>query len=131
VRIVIDEDIPRELVPLFRGPSLDVQHVEDIGLKGKKNGELLSALSGTCDIFVTGDTNLEHQQNLAKYDLAIVLIHPLRLVIDQIKSLIPAAVAAFPTARKHAVTTIGIAKQPERMPDSKATEKPGPTSKPS
>jgi hypothetical protein len=74
VRIVIDEDIPSELVPLFRGANLEVQHVEGIGLKGqKKNGALLSALSGTCDIFVTGDTNLEHQQNPATYDLAIVL----------------------------------------------------------
>jgi hypothetical protein len=101
--------------------------VEDIGLKGQKNGALLSALSGTCDIFVTGDTNLEHQQNLATYDLAIVLIHPLRLVIDQITPLIPAAVAAFPTARKHAVTTIGVAKQPERIPEVQAAEKPEPS----
>jgi hypothetical protein len=127
VRIVIDEDIPSELAPLFRGANLEVQHVEDIGLKGQKNGALLSALSGTCDVFVTGDTNLEHQQNLATYDLAIVLIHPLRLVIDQITPLIPAAVAAFPTARKHAVTTIGVAKQAERKPDMKAAEKPEPS----
>jgi hypothetical protein len=33
VRIVIDEDIPSELTPLFGGPDLDVQHVEEIGLK--------------------------------------------------------------------------------------------------
>ena len=45
VRIVIDEDIPRELVALFGGPGLDVRHVEDIGFKGMKNGALLTALS--------------------------------------------------------------------------------------
>ena len=109
MRIVIDEDIPRELAPLFSGPGMDVRHVEDIGFKGMKNGALLTALSATCDVFVTGDTNLEHQQNLAKYDLAVVVIRPQRLVIDQIKPLIPFAVAAFATARKHAVTTIGVA----------------------
>ncbi len=65
MRIVIDEDIPRELAPLFGG-------------------------------------------------LAIVVIHPHRLVVDQIKPLIPLAVAAFPTARKHAVTTIGV--EPELNP---------------
>jgi len=68
VRIVIDEDIPSELVPLFRRANLEVRHVEDI-----------------------------------------------------------AAVAAFPTARKHAVTTIGVARQPEHMPDVKAAEKPEPS----
>ncbi len=112
MRVVLDEDIPRELSPLFRAPGLTVQHVEEIGLKGKTNGELLSVLSGTCDILVTGDTNLGHQQNLRKFDLAIVLIHPQRLVVDQIVGLIPLAVAAFPTARKHAVTMIGVSWEP-------------------
>jgi predicted nuclease of predicted toxin-antitoxin system len=109
VRIVIDEGIPRELAPLFSGAGMDVRHVEDIGLQGMKNGALLTALSASCDVFVTGDTSLEHQQNLAKYDLAIVVIRPQRLVVDQIKPLIPLAVAAFTTAPKHAVTTIGVA----------------------
>ena len=43
MRVVIDEDIPYELTPLFRGPGLVVKHVEDLGFKGKKNGELLTA----------------------------------------------------------------------------------------
>jgi hypothetical protein len=42
VRIVIDEDIPRELAPLFGGPGLDVRHVEDLGFKGMRNGDLLT-----------------------------------------------------------------------------------------
>ena len=70
MRIVIDEDIPSELTPLFRGPGLEIQHVEEIGL-------------------------------------AVVLIHTRRLVVDQIKPLIPLAVAAFPAAPKHAVTVVG------------------------
>ena len=108
MRVVIDEDIPKELTPLFARPGLLVDHVEDIGLKGTKNGVLLAALSANCDILVTGDTNVGHQQNLDKFDLAIVLIHPRRLVVDQITPLIEAAVAAFPAARKHAVTVIGV-----------------------
>ena len=73
MRIVIDEDIPNELTPLFRGPGL---------------------------------------------------------VVDQIKPLIPRAVAAFPTARKHAVTTIGVAKTAQRKPPL-STPKRGGGSKPS
>ncbi|MGC8635386.1 MAG: hypothetical protein ACP5VP_12175 [Candidatus Limnocylindrales bacterium] len=80
--VVIDEDIPKELTPLFARPGLLAEHVEDIGLKGTKNGVLLAALSGNCDILVTGDTNVGHQQNLGTFDLAIVLIHPRRLVVE-------------------------------------------------
>ena len=107
MRIVIDEDIPRELAPLFGGPGLEVLHVEDLGFKGMRNGDLLTALSTTCDVFITGDTKLQYQQNLARYDLAIVVLHPHRLVISQIKPLIPLAIASFATAPRHAVTTIG------------------------
>lgn len=116
MRIAIDEDIPRELTAMFGGPGLDVRHVEDLGFRGMKNGDLLTALSVICDVFVTGDTNLEHQQNLVKYDLAIVVIQPRRLVVDQIKPLIPLAVAAFATAPKHAVTTIGVERRPAGEP---------------
>jgi len=56
VRIVIHERIPTEPTPLFRGPGLVVEHVWDLGLTGKKNGELLAALSGDCDVLVTGVT---------------------------------------------------------------------------
>jgi predicted nuclease of predicted toxin-antitoxin system len=112
MRIAIDEDIPNELTPLFRGPGLVVEHVEDLGFKGRKNGELLAALSGTHDVFVAGDTNLQHQQNLDGFDIAVVLIHPRRLIIDQIRPLIPQAVAAFAIATKHAVTTIGVETTP-------------------
>ena len=52
MRIVVDEDIPKELVPHFGAPGILVEHVEDIGLKGTKNGALLAALSGACDNFV-------------------------------------------------------------------------------
>ena len=119
MRIAIDEDIPHELTPLFRGPGLVVDHVEDLGYKGKKNGELLAALSGGYDVLVTGDTNLEHQQNLDNFDIAVVLIHPRRLVIDQIRPLVPRVVAACATAAKHAVTTIGVGTTPpSRAPKS-------------
>jgi hypothetical protein len=123
MRVVIDEDIPSELTARFLAPGHSVQHVEEIGLKGKRNGVLLAALSGSADVFVTGDTALGHQQDLRKFDLAVILIHPRLLVVEQIVPLIPLAIAAYPTARKHAVTTIGLPKEPRRKTRS-ATRKP-------
>ncbi len=123
--IVIDEDIPRELTSLFGGDGLFVEHVEDIGLKGAKNGVLLAALSGNCDIPVTGNTNLGNQQNLDRFDLAVVLIHPARLVLEQIRPLIPLAVEAFPTAPKHAVKPVGLPGPPRGLRAASRSE--GPT----
>ena len=68
MRVVIDEDIPASLTPRFRVGGHTANHVEDLGLKGKHNGVLLAAISGSADILVTGDTNLGHQQNLKKFD---------------------------------------------------------------
>ena len=89
MRVVIDEDIPASLTPLFRSGGHSVQHVEELGLKGTHNGVLLAAISGSADIFVTGDANLGHQQNLDRFDLAIILVRPPRLVLDQIIPLVP------------------------------------------
>ena len=100
MRIVIDEDIPRELTPFFRASEHTAAHVEDLGFKGMRNGELLAAVSATAGVFVTGDTNLGHQQNLRRFDIAIILIHPPSLVIDRIRELIPAAIEAFGSAPK-------------------------------
>lgn len=76
---------------------------------------------------VIDDTNVGHQQNLGKFDLAIVLIHPRRLVVEQITPLIQAAVAAFPAARKHAVTVIGAPNTASRAPRA-SRPKHGPSS---
>ncbi len=119
MRVVIDEDTPAELTPRFQAPGHVAQHVEEIGLKGKRNSDLLIALTGTADILVTGDTNLGYQQNLRWYDVAIILIHPRLLVVEQIAPLIPLVVAAYPTARKHAITTVGLPIKTRRRPPAR------------
>jgi predicted nuclease of predicted toxin-antitoxin system len=121
MRVVIDEDIPASLTPRFRAGGYTVDHVEDIGLKGTHNGVLLAAISGSADILVTGDTSLGHQQNLKLFDLAIILVRPPRLVVDQIIPLIPEVVAAFETAKRHAVTTIGRPQVPRSEPEPSAS----------
>lgn len=132
MRVVIDEDIPASLTPRFRTAGDTVNHVEDLGLKGKYNGVLLTAISGSADVLVTGDTNLGHQQNLKKFNLAIILVRPPRLVVDQIIPLIPEVVAAFPTAKRHAVTTIGrpkVARSTPKPASAARPTKPKPTPK--
>ena len=127
MRFVIDEDFPASLTSRLRAGGHTVNHVEDLGLKGKHNSVLLAAISGSADVLVTGDTNLGHQQNLRQFDLAIILVRPPRPVVDQIIPLIPDVIAAFVTAKQHAVTTIGRPKVPRSKskapaPPKKATQ---------
>jgi hypothetical protein len=37
----------------------------DIGWSGVKNGELLRRAAGVCDVFVTLDRSLQHQQKIS------------------------------------------------------------------
>ncbi len=106
MKLVLDEDIPRELAQRFEVAGHTVVHLEQLGWKGIQNGELLRRVSGVYDVLVTGDTNMPHQQNLANFDIAIIQLRPRLQVVDQLMRLIPAALVAIPSAPKRAVTVI-------------------------
>lgn len=106
MRVVLDEDLPLELVETFASQGLNVVHVEQLGLKGTKNGALLAALADHCNVFVTGDSNLEFQQNIAKLPYAVVVMRPKLLLFEQIVAMVPLVVQAIQVARVGAVTTV-------------------------
>ncbi len=45
-----------------------------MGWAGIKNGELMKLAEVDFDVFVTVDRNLSYQQNLAKYNIALVVL---------------------------------------------------------
>jgi hypothetical protein len=78
MRIVLDENLPRPLRRIF-GPEDQVITVQELGLAGTSNGELLAKLEGDHDVFLTADKNLRYQQNLSGRTLAIVELPTNRL----------------------------------------------------
>lgn len=53
----------------------DVRTVPAMGWAGKKNGELLTLMAAAgFDVLVTTDRNLRHQQDLAVYGVAAVIM---------------------------------------------------------
>ena len=72
-RVLLDENVDRQLKPLFDA-DLDVSTVQERGWDGLKNGELLRTAATEFDVFVTMDRNLPYQQNLKALDLAVVVI---------------------------------------------------------
>lgn len=73
MRVLLDENLPRRLLNLF-APDVQATTVGDLGWKGMENGELLKAAEKEFNALVTVDRGMPHQQNLARFDLAIVLL---------------------------------------------------------
>jgi hypothetical protein len=63
------------------GSGHQIVTVQDLGLAGTANGNLIARLEGSHDVFVTADKNLRYQQNLAGRSLAIVELPTNRLPI--------------------------------------------------
>jgi hypothetical protein len=56
-------------------PDHEVKTVTEIGWRGSKDGPLLAFAQTSFDAFITIDGNLEHQQDLKKLRLGIVVAH--------------------------------------------------------
>jgi len=72
MRLLLDESLPRGLKDLL-SPHL-VATVQEKGWAGTSNGELLRKAESEFDVFLTADQNLEYQQNLTGYGLAVVVL---------------------------------------------------------
>jgi hypothetical protein len=88
IRVLLDEDIPIRLRTHFP-EGVEVETVEYRGWKGLKNGALLTAASAVFDALVTTDDNLPEQQNLAAYDLAVLVLRPSSKRMDDLLPLMP------------------------------------------
>jgi predicted nuclease of predicted toxin-antitoxin system len=77
MRIVLDENLPKPLKAIF--PGHEVSTVQELGLAGVTNGELLKLLEEDFDLFITADKNLRYQQNLAHRTVAILELPTNRL----------------------------------------------------
>ena len=98
MRLIFDEDLPRDLLRHFERQGHEVVHVEELGWKGVRNSELLARTSGEYDVLTTGDTNMRHQQNLARYQIAVVVLQPRVKVLEQLIALVPDALAELSVA---------------------------------
>lgn len=88
MKVLLDECLPKKLK---REVSAEVvRTVPEMGWAGTVNGALLRLAEQEFDIFLTNDQNLEHQQNLKKFNLAfVVLVAPTNDIAD-LRSLMPA-----------------------------------------
>ena len=89
MKVLLDECLPKKLKREVQADL--VRTVPEMGWAGTKNGVLLRLVEREFDVFLTNDQNLEHQQNLKQFDLAVVVLVALTNDIEDLKPLMPAA----------------------------------------
>ena len=90
MKILLDECVPRRLA---RNLPFEVQTVPGIGRAGLQNGELLNAVSHDYDVFLTLDQNLQYQQNLSNFPIAVLVVCAPSNRYDDILPFLPAILA--------------------------------------
>ncbi len=74
---------------------------------GIKNGELLAMAQKEFDVFVTVDRKISTQQDLTKFEIAVLLIRARTNRLEDIRPLVPDLLKTLERANKGALTTVG------------------------
>ena len=106
MRVLLDESLPRKLKGELTG--FEVRTVPEVGLSGVKNGTLLRAITGRFDVFVTPDTNLEYQQNLLRFTVAVVVLNTKRTDLKTLLPLVPELRAVISGAQPGSLHHVGV-----------------------
>ena len=96
-KVLLDECVDRGLAKEITG--YDVRTVPEAGWASIKNGELLGLAEIEFDVFITTDRNLMFQQNLPKYDLAVIVLAAKTNRLHDLLPLVPKILDAIPSAK--------------------------------
>jgi hypothetical protein len=88
MKLLLDECTPKRLKREFL--NHDCWTVDDAGLKGFENGELLQAASDY-DVLVTVDRKLVREHDMSKFNVAVLLLVARSNRYEDLKPLIPRA----------------------------------------
>ncbi len=106
MKVLLDECIDQRFAQELSGH--DVKTVPTMGWANFKNGQLLTLAEREFDVFITVDHNLPYQQNLSKFNLAVVILRaPTNRLVD-LEPLVPDLLATLPTVQAGQATTVGI-----------------------
>jgi predicted nuclease of predicted toxin-antitoxin system len=72
MRLLLDESIPVGLKNHL--PAHQVSSVREMGWAGSRNGLLLARAARQFDVLITVDKNLQHQQNIARLPISVLVL---------------------------------------------------------
>ena len=97
MRILLDESLPRKLAREF--PGHETQTVQGRGWAGLKNGALLRTAASEFEVFLTGDKNLQYQQNLDELPIPVIVLCAKDNRIESLRHLVPRVVEVLQSIR--------------------------------
>jgi hypothetical protein len=106
MKLLLDECIDRRLIREFVG--YDIKIVPQMGWSGVKNGKLLTLAQKEFDVFITVDRNLSFEQNLLKFDIAVIVLQTRSNRLADLKLLVPNILAVLDTATKGKATLVNL-----------------------
>lgn len=88
MKILLDECVTKKLKRHLI--EFEVKTVVEMNWSGLKNGKLLSsAVAENFDILLTIDKNLEYQQNMGNYEIAVIVLDVEKSKVDFLVELLP------------------------------------------
>ena len=95
MKVLLDESAPRRLASFFP-ESFEVRTVQQMGWEGSGNGALLQlAADHEFDALVTVDQGIEHEQNLDKLQVPVVIMIAARSRLRELQPPVPEVVAVL------------------------------------
>ena len=105
MRILIDECLDWRLGRALADHTC--ASVQDMGWSGLTNGVLLEKAQLEFDVFLTGDRNLSFQQNVSKFDIAVVVLKAKSTRLNDALLLTPQLMAILKSLMAGQVVEIG------------------------
>jgi len=106
VKVLVDECVDWRLSREIVGH--EVRTARQMGWSTIRNGELLALAANEFEVFVTVDRNLSFQQNLPTFAIAVIVLRAKSNRLSELRPLVPELLASIPTAKRGAVTYIGV-----------------------
>ena len=104
MHILIDECLPKKLKQALQGHA--VFTVQEKGWSGIENGDLLRIAEKEFDVWLTADRGIEYQQNLNRFDIAVVVLIAYRNRLDALMPLIPRLQEVLQVIQPHQIVYI-------------------------
>ena len=87
MHILIDECLPKKLKHVLKEHT--VFTVQEKGWSGLENGDLLHIAEKEFDVLLTADRNIEYQQNIINFNIALVVLVAYINRLDRLLPLMP------------------------------------------
>lgn len=104
MRILIDECLNWRLSRALTGHY--AASTQKMGWAGLKNSALLAEAEKQFDVFITGDLNLNFQQDVTRYNIAVVVLHAKSTQLHHSLALIPKVLTLLPTLKPGQVVDV-------------------------